>query len=94
MKVINVALVVKPELKSEYESFIADLVKNSAQENGNLFYGHFKKLGSDNTYEIIEHWRDQAAVESHNVTPHFQKFLAQVNDYLVEEPQITRLVLE
>ncbi|MFT8457754.1 MAG: putative quinol monooxygenase [Liquorilactobacillus ghanensis] len=94
MKVINVSLVVKPQLKAEYEEFIADLVRNSAQETGNLYYGHFKKLDSDNEYEIIEHWRDQAAVEAHNATPHFQKFLAGVNDYLVKEPEITRLILE
>lgn len=94
MKIINVALVVKPELKADYEAFIAELVAGSAKEAGNVSYAHFKKLGSDNEYEIIEHWRDQAAVEFHNETPHFQKFLAQVNDYLVKAPEIERLVLE
>lgn len=42
MKIINVALHVKPELKKEYEDFIHELVINSAQEAGNEFYGHFK----------------------------------------------------
>lgn len=93
MKVINVALHVKPELKPQYETFIHELVVNSAQEAGNEFYGHFKKLDSDNDYEIIEHWQDQAAVEHHNNTAHFQKFLAHVGDYLTADPEITRMDL-
>ena len=91
MKIINVALHVKPELKKEYEDFIHELVINSAPEAGNEFYGHFKKLDSDNDYEIIEHWKDQEAVDFHNDTPHFQKFLAHVSDYLTSEPEITRM---
>ncbi|MCT3599444.1 putative quinol monooxygenase, partial [Levilactobacillus brevis] len=75
MKIINVALHVKPEMKSQYEAFVHKLVVCSSKEAGNEFYGHFKSLFNDNDYEIIEHWKDQAAVESHNETPHFQNFL-------------------
>ncbi|KRL67242.1 hypothetical protein FC27_GL002090 [Companilactobacillus versmoldensis DSM 14857 = KCTC 3814] len=56
MKVINVSLTVKPDLESEYEAFIDKLVQGSRAESGNLSYGHYKKLGSENEYEIIEHW--------------------------------------
>ncbi|MCT3599366.1 antibiotic biosynthesis monooxygenase, partial [Levilactobacillus brevis] len=34
---------------------------------------------------------DQAAVESHNETPHFQNFLDHINDYLTSDPEITRM---
>ena len=91
MKIINVALHVKPELTTQYEAFIHELVVNSSQEPGNSFYGHFKQLGHDHDYEIIEHWQDQAAVDFHNKTPHFQNFLAHINEYLITEPEITRM---
>ena len=91
MKVINVALHVKPELTTQYEAFIHELVVNSSQEPGNGFYGHFKQLDHDSDYEIIEHWQDQAAVDFHNKTPHFQNFLAHINEYLITEPEITRM---
>ncbi|AVV98971.1 putative quinol monooxygenase [Lactiplantibacillus plantarum] len=91
MKVINVALHVKPELTTQYEAFIHELVVNSSQEPGNGFYGHFKQLDHDSDYEIIEHWQDQAAVNFHNETPHFQNFLAHINEYLITEPEITRM---
>ncbi|MGP9050808.1 putative quinol monooxygenase [Lactiplantibacillus plantarum] len=90
-KVINAALHVKPELTTQYEAFIHELVVNSSQEPGNGFYGHFKQLGHDHDYEIIEHWQDQAAVDFHNKTPHFQNFLAHINEYLITEPEITRM---
>lgn len=91
MKIINVALHVKPEMKPQYEAFVNKLVVCSSKETGNEFYGHFKSLINDNDYEIIEHWKDQAAVESHNETPHFQNFLDHINDYLTSAPKITRM---
>ncbi len=42
MKIINVALHVKPEMKSQYEAFVHKLVVCSSKETGNEFYGHFK----------------------------------------------------
>ncbi|AKP67658.1 putative quinol monooxygenase [Companilactobacillus ginsenosidimutans] len=91
MKVINVSLSVKPGKESEYEAFIDKLVQGSLAEAGNLDYGHFKKLGTDDEYEIIEHWKDAAAVESHNGTAHFQEFLAHVGDYVTKDPEIIRM---
>ncbi|WP_057875760.1 putative quinol monooxygenase [Liquorilactobacillus aquaticus] len=91
MKVINVELTVKPELQAEYENFVNELVEHSAAEQGNISYSHFKKLNTDFEYEIIEHWKDQDAVASHNETPHFQKFLAHIGDYVTKAPVIIRM---
>ncbi|WP_066565490.1 putative quinol monooxygenase [Snodgrassella sp. CFCC 13594] len=94
MKIINVALRCIPEKQHEYEAFIAQLVAGSRAESGNLAYDHFKKLGSEHEYAIIEHWRDQAAVDFHNQTPHFQTFLAEIGPYLASEPEIIRVDYE
>lgn len=91
MKVINVELTVKEDMKDQYEQFIADLVKGSRAESGNLSYNHFKKIGANNEYEIIEHWKDADAVEFHNNTDHFQKFLNGINDFLSDELVIIRM---
>ncbi len=91
MKVINVELSVIPGKQKDYEAFIHDLVVGSRQEDGNVSYNHFKKLGSDTEYEIIEHWQDQDAVDYHNDTAHFQKFLSGVGDFLTRDPVIIRM---
>lgn len=91
MKVINVELTVKPGMQSEYESFINKLVQGSRAEAGNLSYNHFKKIGVNNEYEIIEHWQDADAVAVHNETPHFKAFLSGVGHYLTKDPVIIRM---
>jgi quinol monooxygenase YgiN len=94
MKIINVALTIDTAKRAEYEQFIDELVQGSRGEAGNRDYAHYRRLGSDDQYEIIEHWADAAAVEFHNGTPHFQKFLAHVGDYLVKDPEIIRMDYE
>lgn len=91
MKVINVSLTVQPDKIKEYEAFIDKLVKGSQSEAGNLSYAHFKKIGSNNEYEIIEHWQDQKAVDIHNETPHFKEFLNHIGDYLEKDLEIIRM---
>lgn len=91
MKVINVELAVKPGQQAQYEAFIDKLVAGSRAEAGNVSYNHFKKLGSDTDYEIIEHWQDADAVASHNETPHFQVFLSGVGTFLTADPVIIRM---
>lgn len=88
MKIINVALSCKPEKQAEYEAFIGKLVAASRAESGNLAYSHFKKLNADNEYAIIEHWRDDAAIEAHNQTVHFQQFLKHISDFVSTQPQV------
>lgn len=91
MKVINVELTVKPGMQAKYEAFIDKLVQGSRSEAGNVSYNHYKQLGSDNEYEIIEHWQNAAAVAFHNNTPHFQAFLSGVGDFLTKDPVIIRM---
>lgn len=91
MKVINVELTVKPGKQKEYESFIDKLVQGSRAEAGNISYNHFKKIGTDNEYEIIEHWKDADAVAFHNDTSHFQAFLSGGGAYLTKDPVIIRM---
>lgn len=56
-----------------------------------MSYDHFKNLDSETEYEIVEHWRDGVAVDSHNETPHFKAFLAGVGNFLTEDPVIYRM---
>lgn len=91
MEVINVELQVKKDKIIAYENFVSELVTKSQDESGNLSYAHFKKVDCENTYEIIEHWQNEDAVLSHNKTAHFEKFLNEINNYLVTPPDILRM---
>lgn len=91
MKIINVTLHVKPELASDYQQFISQLVAGSRAEAGNLSYDHFQSLTDPNKYEIIEHWQDAQAVASHNETSHFKHFLAGIDSFLDAPLEIIRM---
>ena len=54
MKIINVTLHVKPELASDYQQFISQLVAGSRAEAGNLSYDHFQR--SSNTGRMPKQW--------------------------------------
>lgn len=91
MKIINVTLHVKPELASDYQQFISQLVAGSRAEVGNLSYDHFQSLTDPDKYEIIEHWQNAEAVASHNETPHFKQFLAGIDSFLDAPLEIIRM---
>ncbi|MBO0424291.1 hypothetical protein BCR22_13935 [Enterococcus plantarum] len=85
MITINVFLQVKPEKRTDYLAFIAELVKASQQDEGCLFYNHFEKVDHPNQFIIVENWQDTSAVEKHNETPHLKKFLKEAAFYLEKE---------
>ncbi len=58
----------------EEENFLAltkGLVKASKNEDGNIEYALHKEINNARTYCMIERWKDQAAIDFHNNTPHF-----------------------
>ena len=57
-----VTLQAKPGQMEALQQAIAGLVAGSRQEAGCVSY---------NAAYIVEHWKDQAAVDFHNKTPHF-----------------------
>ena len=69
-----IALVAKcfvlPGKEDEFKSLAAPLIEASNLEEGCLSYGLFRaKDGS--CLAFVEHWKDAAALEAHNNTPHF-----------------------
>lgn len=51
------------------------LVAKSREEAGNIRYDLHQSVENPNVLVFEEHWRDQAAVDAHNGSAHFQKFL-------------------
>lgn len=51
-----------------------DLVRASRSEAGNVSYDFYTDLADPAKFTFIEVWRDRAAIELHNATPHFRDF--------------------
>ena len=68
-------LAVKPAHRAELLAVFRDLVAKSRAEAGNLRYDLHQDLQNENRFVFVETWQDQAAVDSHNASVHFQNFL-------------------
>ncbi|MDD3069473.1 MULTISPECIES: putative quinol monooxygenase [Methanocorpusculum] len=52
-----------------------ELVQSSRKEKGNVSYDFYQDITSPEKFTFIECWKDQAAIDSHNATPHFKHFV-------------------
>ncbi|WP_241722578.1 putative quinol monooxygenase [Raoultella sp. HC6] len=60
------------------------LLLPTRQEPGNVDYALFQLRDAPDTFYMRESWRGQAALEEHIALPHFQAFIAQMDDLLAE----------
>ncbi len=65
----------RAESTGDLEKLALDLVRASRSEAGNVSYDFYADLADPARFTFIEVWKDQAAIESHNATPHFQGFV-------------------
>ncbi|GEQ05918.1 antibiotic biosynthesis monooxygenase [Staphylococcus gallinarum] len=88
MITINAIMKVNPAQRENYLELVKPLVEGANNEPGSLFYQHFEQTNEPNTFAFIERYEDEAAVEAHNNSAHFQQFFKEVSQYLVEKPEI------
>ncbi|MDN7012847.1 antibiotic biosynthesis monooxygenase [Methanoculleus sp. FWC-SCC3] len=56
-----------------------NLVDSSRKEEGNVSYNFYADAADPAKFTFIEVWKDQAAIDYHNKTPHFQGFVAKAD---------------
>jgi quinol monooxygenase YgiN len=62
---------VKPGTAEAFKSAAQALIDGSRCESGNIAYDLYEDLSDPNVLTFIEKWQDQAAIDSHNASPHF-----------------------
>nr|WP_250620992.1 putative quinol monooxygenase [Bacillus subtilis] len=61
-------MTIHPEKETVFLEEINALMTASQAEEGNVSYKLFKDTDKENTFLMVEVWKDDAAVQSHNVT--------------------------
>ncbi|MGE6630558.1 putative quinol monooxygenase [Bacillus sp. NPDC077027] len=82
MIIIHAGMTIHPAKEDVFLEEIQRLVKASQAEEGNVSYHLYKDTEKDNTFLMVEVWKDEAAVKSHNESTHFQAFVAKAKDFL------------
>ena len=85
---------IKPGRNADFEKIMATLQSQlPASEPGNVYYDLYLPSADSQTYVIIEHYRNAAAVQAHGKDPNTQKMAAAIKDLLDGPPAAERLIL-
>lgn len=68
---------------------LADAVR--ANEPDNLFYALHRSRDDENTYVVLEQYKDQAALDAHGQSEHFKTIGAKMGGCLAGRPEIEYL---
>lgn len=82
MIIIHAGMTIHPEKETVFLEEMNGLMKASQAEEGNVSYKLFKDAEKENAFLMVEVWKDEAAVQSHNASAHFQAFVAKAKDFL------------
>ncbi|PCK18935.1 antibiotic biosynthesis monooxygenase [Bacillus pumilus] len=82
MIIIHAGMTIHPEKENVFLEEINGLMKASQAEEGNVSYKLFKDTDKENAFLMVEVWKNEAAVQSHNASAHFQAFVAKAKEFL------------
>ncbi|GGB75479.1 putative quinol monooxygenase [Staphylococcus nepalensis] len=88
MIIVTAVMKVNPDQRDNYLALVERLVLQANKEEGALYYAHFEKTDEPDTFAFIEKYKDEAALQAHNQSEHFQVFFKEVEPYLIAEPEI------
>ena len=91
MKMIGIIaeFTVKSDKVEEFLNAAKPLVKGSNEEAGCLKYELHKDLKSDNVFFMVEEWKDQAAIDSHNQSAHYTSIVPKLAAFMAQEAKVT-----
>lgn len=80
---------VKKECRQEFLTAATELVDKSRQEEGNISYHLYEDIDDPSVLAFIEEWKDDAAVETHGSSEHFQRIIRILEECAVRGIEIT-----
>jgi quinol monooxygenase YgiN len=82
MIIIHAHFQINPEKEQEFLEEMHSLVKASRAEEGNISYHLMKDTENQQSYTMVEIWKDANAVEAHNTSGHFTSFAGRAPEYM------------
>ena len=82
---------VKADKVDEFIKSALEVARQSKKERGNLSYKIFRGKDDSTKFTFIEEWLNDTVIEFHNQTPHFQRFISEIPQFINGEPYIEKL---
>lgn len=88
MIVLHARMPIRPEMRDTFLGAIGGLVEASNAEPGVISYECFESMKTPNTFIFVEEYTDQAAVDAHMASEHFQAAAGGLPDMLAGAPDL------
>jgi quinol monooxygenase YgiN len=82
---------VLPASVEEFKKCAVNVVRDTRKEKGNLAYKIYQDRKDSSKFTFIEEWLNDAAIESHNNSKHFLKFLEDIKPLTEGDVSINQL---
>jgi len=79
IKIVAV-LTAKPGKLGDLTALLATMVQASRAEPGNLRYDLWRDQADENRFVLDELYADQAAIDAHRASAHFQSYLGRIGE--------------
>ena len=82
-------------LEGKQQEFVAvaeKLVKATREESGCVYYDLVKDASDDKVFYFVEKYLDEAAVEAHKASAHFQTYVPMMNAFREGPSEVTKCV--
>ena len=90
-KIVSIAVLkAKADMRERLRHELLALIAPTRREPGNLDYVLFELKDEPGTFYMRESFADQAALDTHFATPHFQSFAARIDTLMVEPPRLVK----
>lgn len=88
MIIIHAGFLVKADKENEFLKEIQPVIEASRAEEGNISYKLLKDSEKSGSYTMVELWKSMDAVQMHNQTDHFTRFMAKAPQYMEAPSEI------
>lgn len=90
MIVLHATFPIDPERREDALDLADHLVEESNREDGVIDYRAAVDVQDENRIRFFEQYEDEAAVEAHENSDHFQRFEEALPELLAGEPEVLR----
>lgn len=80
--------ILKPDCVERFRTLACELVRESRKEPGCLGYTLNRSRSDPRVHAFIECWADQAALDAHGASAHFQRLVPQFAALTGERPPV------
>ncbi|MDR2587699.1 MAG: antibiotic biosynthesis monooxygenase [Coriobacteriales bacterium] len=79
---------IKDGSAEEVLAILDELITETRKEPGNISYQLFQSVENPAILTVFEQWKDQAAIDAHNASAHFNKALPALAPFQAAPPVI------